>query len=147
MNMAILKEFVCLESRKRELDAELKAITARIDCLEQTLVPQFVGDGVASIKVDGRTVCIAQEIHATPRNSRAEVIGSLKNSKLSHHIFENYNSRSFRAFVREVAEAVRLRCHEQCVLFTEAEVLGALPSPLRDTLKISFVHSLRSRKA
>jgi hypothetical protein len=50
MNMDQLKEFVCLETRKRELDSELKAIAARIDDLEQALVPQFLADGVASMK-------------------------------------------------------------------------------------------------
>jgi hypothetical protein len=59
-----LKEFVSLETRKRELDSELKAIAARIDDLEQALVPQFLTDGVASMKVDGRTVYIAQDIQA-----------------------------------------------------------------------------------
>jgi hypothetical protein len=74
MNMEQLKEFVCLETRKRELDSELKAIAARIDDLEQSLVPQFLSDGIASMKVDGRTVYIAQDIQASPANDRAEVI-------------------------------------------------------------------------
>jgi hypothetical protein len=60
MNIEQLKEFVCLETRKRELDSELKAIAARIDDLEQALVPQFLADGVASMKVDGRTVYVAR---------------------------------------------------------------------------------------
>ena len=147
MNMEQLKEFVCLETRKRELDSELKAIAARIDDLEQALVPQFLTDGVASMKVDGRTVYIAQDIQAGPLKDRAEVIGALKRSELGQYISENYNTQSLRAFVREVAEEVRLRCQRQSRLFTEEEVRVALPSPLCDALKISFVHSLRSRKA
>jgi len=147
MNMEQLKEFVCLETRKRELDSELKAIAARIDDLEQALVPQFLSDGVASMKVDGRTVYIAQDIQASPANGRAEVIGALKQSELGQYVSENYNTQSLRAFVREVAEEVRLRCRQQDRLFSEEEVRVALPAPLGDTLKIAFVHSLRSRKA
>jgi hypothetical protein len=147
MNMEQLKEFVCLETRKRELDSELKAIAARIDDLEQALVPQFLNDGVASMKVNGRTVYIAQDIQAGPLNDRAEVIGALRRSELGQYISENYNTQSLRAFVREVAEEARLRCQQQNRLFTEEEVRVALPSPLCDALKISFVHSLRSRKA
>jgi hypothetical protein len=49
--------------------------------------------------------------------------------------------------VREVAEEARLRCQQQNRLFTEDEVRTALPKPLSDALKVSFVHSLRSRKA
>jgi hypothetical protein len=142
-----LKEFVCLETRKRELDSELKALAARIDDLEQVLVPQFLADGVASMKVDGRTVYIAQDIQASPLNDRAEVIAALKQSELGQYVSENYNSQSLRAFVREVAEEARLRCQQQNRLFTEEDVRTALPSPLSDALKISFVHSLRSRKA
>jgi hypothetical protein len=142
-----LKEFVCLETRKRELDWELKAIAARIDDLEQALVPQFLSDGVAAMKVDGRTVYIAQDIQASPLNDRAEVIAALKRSELGQYVSENYNSQSLRAFVREVAEEARLRCQQQDRLFTEEDVRTALPSPLSDALRISFVHSLRSRKA
>jgi len=147
MNMEQLREFVALETRKRELDSELKAIAARIDDLEQALVPQFLADGVASMKVDGRTVYIAQEIHASPANDRAEVIAALKRSELGQYVSENYNTQSLRALRREVAEEARLRCQQQNRLFTEEEVRTALPKPLGDALKISFVYSLRSRKA
>jgi len=147
MNMEQLKEFVCLESRKRELDSELKAIAARLEDLEQALVPQFLEDGVASMKVDGRTVYIARDIHATPVNDRAEVIAALKRSELGQYVSENYNTQSLKAFVREVAEDVRLRCEQQDRFFTEEEVRAALPEPLGRVLKVSFVHSLRSRKA
>ena len=147
MNIEQLKEFVCLETRKRELDSELKAIAARIDDLEQALVPQFLSDGVASMKVDGRTVYIAQDIQASPLNGRDEVIAALRSSELGQYVSENYNTQSLRAFVREVAGEVRLRCQQQDRLFSEEEIRTALPSPLCDALKISFVHSLRSRKA
>lgn len=147
MNMEQLKEFVALEKRKRDLDSELKAIAARIDDLEQALVPQFLADGVASMKVDGRTVYIAQDIQASPLNDRAEVIAALKRSELGQYVSESYNTQSLRAFVREVAEEARLRCQQQDRLFTEEEVRTALPSPLSEALRISFVHSLRSRKA
>jgi len=147
MNMEQLKEFVCLETRKRELDSEIKSITARIDDLEQALVPQFLGDGVASMKVDGRTVYIAQDIHASPVTDRSEVIAALRSSELGQYVTENYNTQSLRAFVREVAAEVRQHCQQSDRLFSEEEVRAALPEKLGGTLKISFVHSLRSRKA
>jgi hypothetical protein len=89
MNMEQLKEFVALEKRKRDLDSELKATGARLDDLEQARVPQFLADGVASMKVDGRTVYIAQDIHASPANDRAEVIAALKRSELGPYVSEN----------------------------------------------------------
>jgi len=147
MNMDQLKEFVALEKRKRDLDSELKSIAARLEDLEQALVPQFLHDGVASMRVDGRTVYLARDIYAGPLNDRSEVIAALKASELGQYVSENYNTQSLKAFVREVAEEVRLRCEQEERLFTEDEVRAALPAPLGDTLKISFVYSLRSRKA
>jgi|SRR5579885_1413818 len=147
MNMEQLKEFVALEKRKRDLDSELKAIAARLEDLEQALVPQFLNDGVNSMHIDGRQVYLAQEIYAGPLNDRAEVIAALKASELGQYISENYNTQSLKAFVREVAEEVRMRCQQDDRLFTEEEVRAALPAPLCDALKISFVHSIRSRKA
>jgi hypothetical protein len=147
MNMEQIKEFVALENRKRELDSELKAIAARLDNLEQALVPQFLNDGVNSLKIDGRVVYLAEDIYAGPLNDRAEVIAALKKSDLGQYVSENYNTQSLKAFVREVAQEVRLRCEQEQKLFSEEDVRLSLPVPLGDTLKISFVHSLRSRKA
>ncbi|MFZ5926319.1 MAG: hypothetical protein ACOYX1_02615 [Acidobacteriota bacterium] len=147
MNIEQLKEFVALEKRKRDLDSELKQIAARLDDLEQALVPQFLNDGVNSLRIDGRLVYLAQEIYAGPVNDRSQVIAALKASELGQYVSENYNTQSLKAFVREVAEDVRLRCEQQERLFTEEEVRAALPAPLGAALKISFVHSLRTRKA
>jgi len=147
MHMEQLKEFVALEKGKRELDAELKAVAARLDDLEQALVPQFVNDGVTSMKLDGCTVYLAQDIYASPLNDRSEVIAALKASELAQYVSESYNTQSLRAFVRELAQEVRLRCQQQGRLFSEEEVRAALPAPLGNSLKISFVHSLRTRKA
>lgn len=146
MNMEQLKEFVALEKRKKEIDGELKAIAARLDDLEQALVPQFLTDGVNSMKIDSRLVYLAQDIYASPVNDRSEVIAALKKSELGQYISENYNSQSLKAYVREVAEEVRLRCDQEQTLFSEEEVRASLPEPLNTALKVSFIHSLRSRK-
>lgn len=147
MNMEQLKEFVALEKRKRDLDSELKSITVRLDDLEQALVPQFLNDGISSMRIDNRLVYLAEEIYASPRNDRGEVISALKRSDLGQYLSENYNTQSLKAFVREIAEETRLVCQQQERLFTEEEVRTALPAPLCDALKVSFVHSLRCRKA
>jgi hypothetical protein len=147
MNMEQLKEFVCLENRKRDLDAELKGVKARLDELEEALVPQFIEDGVQSMKVDGRTVSLAQEIYASPLDGRERVVEALKASELAQYVSENYNTNSLSAFVREVARDVAAQAEREERIFTEDDVRAALPAPLGLALKISFVHTLRSRKA
>jgi hypothetical protein len=147
MNMEQLKEFVCLENRKRDLDAELKGVKAKLDELEEALVPQFIEDGVQSMKVDGRTVSLAQEIYASPLDGRERVVEALKASELAQYVSENYNTNSLSAFVREVARDVAAQAEREERIFTEEDVRAALPAPLGLALKISFVHTLRSRKA
>ena len=146
MNMEQLKEFVCLENRKRDLDAELKATKQKLDDLEQVLVPQFIDDGVQRMTVDNRTVSLAQDIYASPLNERADVVAALKASELGQYVAENYNTNSLTAFVREVARDVAILAEREGRPYGEDEVLQALPKPLGTALKVSFVHSLRSRK-
>jgi hypothetical protein len=146
MNMEQLKHFVCLENRKRDLDNELKATKQQLDDLEQVLVPQFIDDGVQRMTVDGRTVSLSQDIYAGPLNDRADVVIALKQSELGQYVAENYNANSLTAFVREVARDVAARAEREGRPYDEAEVRQSLPRPLGDVLKVSFVHTLRSRK-
>jgi len=147
MNIRQLKEFVCLENRKKELDAELKAAKQRLDDIEQLLIPQFIEDGVQNMTVAGRTISLVQDIYASPLDDRDHVVAALKASDLGQYVAENYNTNSLTAFVREVARDVAALAEMQGRVYDEGEVLHALPKPLDAALKISFVHSLRSRKA
>lgn len=147
MNMEQLKEFVCLENRKRDLDAELKGVKAKLDELEEVLIPQFIEAGLTKATVDGRTVSLAQEIYASPLDGRERVVEALKASELAQYVSENYNTNSLSAFVREVARDVAAQAEREERIFTEEDVRAALPAPLGLALKISFVHTLRSRKA
>jgi len=129
MNIEMLKEFVCLENRKR------------------VLIPQFIEAGLTKATVDGRTVSLAQEIYASPLDGRERVVEALKASELAQYVSENYNTNSLSAFVREVARDVAAQAEREERIFTEEDVRAALPAPLGLALKISFVHTLRSRKA
>jgi vacuolar-type H+-ATPase subunit I/STV1 len=147
MNMQQLREFVSLENRKKDLDAELKSVKQQLDDLEEALVPQFIEDGVQKMTVDGRTVSIQQDVYASPLNDREDVVDALKQSELGQYVAENYNTNSLTAFVREVKRDVELRAQSENRMYTEDDVRSALPEPLGRALKISFVHKLSSRKA
>ena len=147
MNMQQLREFVSLENRKKDLDAELKSVKQQLDDLEEALVPQFIEDGVQRMTVDGRTVSIQQDVYASPLNDREDVVDALKQSELGQYVAENYNTNSLTAFVRELKRDVELRAKNENRIYTEDDVRAALPGPLGRALKISFVHKLSSRKA
>jgi hypothetical protein len=107
MNMEQLKEFVCLENRKRDLDAELKGVKAKLDELEEALVPQFIEAGLTKATVDGRTVSLAQEIYASPLDGRERVVEALKASELAQYVSENYNQFAFGVRARSGARCGR----------------------------------------
>jgi hypothetical protein len=150
MNMEQLREFVSLENRKRDLDAELKAANQRLDELEDLIIPQFIEAGVPSIAVtvDGstRTLSINPDVYASPLNGRTEVAAALKASELGQYVAENYNSNSLTAYVREVWREVLQLAKRENRVATEEDVRAALPKPLGEVLKISLVHKLSSRK-
>jgi hypothetical protein len=147
MNIQQLREFVSLENRKKDLDAELKAVKQQLDDLEEALVPQFVEGGVQKMTIDGRTVSLSQDVYASPLNDREDVVDALKQSELGQYVAENYNTNSLTALVREVKREVESRAQDEGRMFTEDDVRSALPEPLGRALKISFVHKLSSRKA
>jgi len=147
MNTQQLRRFVSLETKKKDLDTELKTVKQQLAELEEALVPQFIEDGVQRMTVDGRTIALARNVYASPLNDRSEVAAALKASELGQYVAENYNSNSLAAFVREVARDIGEQCENGGRLLSEDDVRAALPAPLGKTLKISFVHCLRSRKA
>jgi hypothetical protein len=146
MNLEQLKEFVCLENAKKDLDAELKQVKQKLDDLEQALVPQFIQDGVQKMTVDGRTVALVHDIYASPMYDRDDVVTALKESELGQYVAENYNTNSLTAFVREVKREVEAQAQQEQRPYDEDDIRAALPKPLGQALKISFVHKLSSRK-
>jgi hypothetical protein len=150
MNMEPLREFVSLETRKKELDADLKAAKQRLDELEEIIIPQFIEDGVPSmtVEVNGakRTLSIYPDVYASPLNDRDEVVDALKQSELGQYVAENYNSNSLTGFVREVWRELRQTAGREQRVIDENDLRAALPVPLASVLKLSIVHKLSSTK-
>ena len=67
MNMEPLREFVSLETRKRELDAELKATKQRLDELEEIIIPMFIEAGVPSMDVEAEGATHSLLVHLPGR--------------------------------------------------------------------------------
>ena len=149
MDMTQLKEYVALEGEKKDLDAKLKTIAQKLDDLEAAIVPQMIADGVQSMKVDGRTIYLSNDIYAGPRDGdKASVIDALKAADdTAAFVAENYSPQTLKSFVRELAKDVEATCKQDGRLFDEDAVRAALPAQLAAALKISFVFVLRSRKA
>ncbi len=145
MNIEQLKEYVCLEKRKKELDAELKQTNQRIGELEEALVPQFVADGVDRMSLDGRTIYLLQKVSAAPVKDRGDVIDALKQSELGQYVAENYNTQSLTAFVNEIRKDLEARFEKENRPLAEEDVRAALPEPLGRALRITFFYKLGNR--
>src|SRR5579885_1826292 len=150
MNMEPLREFVSLENRKKDLDADLKATRQKLDELEEQIIPMFIEAGVPAItvEVDGRkrTLSIYPDVYASPLNDRDEVVDALKQSELDQYVAENYNTNSFTSYVREVWKELLHNAQREQRVITEDDLRAALPAPLGGVLKISLIHKLSSTK-
>ena len=150
MNMEPLREFVSLETKKKQLDAELKAAKQRLDELEEVIIPMFIEEGVPSmcVEVDGvkRTLSPYEDVYASPINDRAEVVDALKTSELGQYVAENYNTNSLTSFVREVWKELKQVATREKRVVTEDDLRAALPAPLAGALKLSIIHKLSSTK-
>lgn len=151
MNMEPLREFVSLEKKKKDLDAELKAARARLDELEEIIIPMFIDAGVPAMTVEAdgmtRTLSIYPDVYASPVNDREEVVAALKLSELGQYVAENYNTNSLTSYVREVWKELRDAASKEQRVVTEVDLRAALPAPLQPVLRISMVHKLSSTKS
>jgi hypothetical protein len=151
MNMEPLREFVSLEKKKKDLDAELKAAKQRLDELEEIIIPMFVAKGVPSMVVEvpgmTRTLTLYQDVYASPLNEREEVVAALKASELGVYVAENYNANSLTSYVREVWNELKETARREQRVASEADLRAELPEPLQPVLKISLVHKLSSTRS
>jgi hypothetical protein len=152
MNMEPLREFVSLETHKKELDADLKATKQRLDELEQQIIPMFVEEGVPSMTVEAdgvkRTLSIYPDVYASPLNDREAVVDALKQAGLDQYVAENYNTNSLTSFVREIWKELLATAGREKRIVTEDDLRAALPLVLAGALKLSIIHKLSStRKA
>jgi hypothetical protein len=147
MNEKPLKEYVCLEKRKKDLDAELKGVRADLDRMEPVVIDEMVRAGFAEVEVDGRTLKIKPAVYCSPAEDRWAVVDALRQAGLDQFIPQNYNDAQLRSFVKETAADVLARAEEAGRAATAEEIAAALPDPLGSALKVYLGHELSSRKA
>ena len=147
MNEQPLKEYVCLEKRKKDLKAELTQVTADLDRLETVVIDEMVRAGLQKVEVDGRTLKIVPAVFCSPLENRWAVVDALRQAGLDQFIPQNYNDAQLRSFVKETAAEVFARADQEDRFATAEEIAAALPDPLGRALKIYLGHELSSRKA
>jgi len=131
MNTDELKQFIQLERRRRELEAEIDTIKAESAELEASLLPQFEQAGMERVAIDGRTVYIERKLWAKAKNGdKQAVCKALKRARLGDYVSETYNSNSLSAYVRELDREGR-----------------SMSPGLAKVLEVSEVFKLRTRSS
>ena len=147
MDDAKVKQYVCLEKRKRDLDAELKQVEQDLKALERVVVNEMVNAGFNEVSADGRKLKLVPDVVASPVEDRWAVVEALKEAGLDQYIPQNYNDSQLRGFVKEIAAEVISRAQDEERVASAEDVRAALPEPLGRALKVYLGHKLSSRKA
>ena len=146
---AKVKEFVCLEKRKNDLDAELKQVEQDLKTLERVVVNEMVNAGFDEGRGRWpRSLKLVPDVYASPvkdreaRRGRAQGVGtrSVRPGELQRLSTRAASSR------RSLPKCSRRAQDEERVASAE-DIRAALPEPLGRALKISLGHKLSSRKA
>ena len=126
----LLKRFVQLEKRRRELESQLKEAKAESGHLEAMLLEKFAESGIASIKVDGLTVYLHRQLWAGPIDGNyIAACEALQAVGLGDMVEPRFNTNTLSAWVRERDK--------------EGE---ALPPTLSEAIKVTEQFSIRTRK-
>jgi isopentenyl phosphate kinase len=147
MDTTKVKEYVCLERRKKDLSAELKQVEHDLKDLERVVIDQLVNAGLDEVGADGRTLKLKPCVYISPVEGRYGVIEALKDAGLDQFIPPNYNDAQLRSFVEEIASGVRALAKREDRLATAEEIRAALPEPLARALTVIEGYKLSSTKS
>lgn len=125
------RRYAALVARKRELEAELRAIQDQLNEMEPALVEGFVEAGVQHLRVDGQTIYLQQEIWASPTDGDYDALcDALVRAGLGDMVVRRVHHQTLTAWVRELRKA-------------DEEI----PEEVRPYLKVSETYRIRVRKA
>lgn len=130
MNTERLHRFTELETLRRKLQEELRAVEAESQAIETELMAEFERSGIQNMKVNGLTVYLHRQVWANARNGDYEgACTALLEAGLPELVERRFNTNRLSAWVRE-----RTKEGEE------------LPETLKQSLEISERFSLRTRK-
>jgi hypothetical protein len=125
-----IAEFVKLEQRKADLQAELNQVKKDLQILEPIVRNHMLDNNIKSMNVDGRTAYLKKNVFIKLLVEKPVVAQALMDAGLTDFVREDFNIRTLTAYCREMLENKT-----------------ALPSQLANKIKIDTKISLKSRKA
>jgi hypothetical protein len=133
MNSGLLREWVDLEARKRELQSELEILDKKLDGIEPTLIDEMAAAGLSNIKATtstGRDMTVYINQQLWPQVSDPEKLVRVMSEIHPEFVKTSVNNQSLAGFLREEIKEGR-----------------GIPAPLQGIVEMPPKFSLRSRMA
>jgi hypothetical protein len=145
MNTELLREWLTLDERKRQLKADLEDVEEQIAQKIDAVTDEFINSGVNNIRIDGRTVYVACDRWPKVKGDKSVLVAAMKANSLGDFVKEDFNTQSLRGVMNEwIHTRMNELTPEERAVF---DVNDAIPEALRDSLGVSEVYSIKSRKS
>jgi hypothetical protein len=110
--MDMLRRYVELETLRRKHEADLKEAKSELELLQRQLLQVFEQNGIQNMKVNGMTVFLYRQLWAgiakqgqeATVEERTTACNALKQANLGIYVYEQFNSQSISAYVREAVK-------------------------------------------
>jgi hypothetical protein len=146
VNTADLKEFVALEKRKIDLNAEVDMVQERLNELNESLTQQFADDCMDKTTIDGRTVSMRTTLHIRPLvEDRARAVEALKACGMGMYVREDFSTNSVEAVLRDLIKQAEQEAKLNGQVLSDYST--ALPPELVGVMKVAPVSKIVSIKA
>lgn len=129
----MVKRYIALRDRQKELDGQASSVKEEADALEQLLLDHFAEQSIDSMRVDGRTVYLRRQVWAKVPDGvdKAQIVSAFREAGLDHMVTPpSFNSNTVSSWMRDLER--------------EGE---ALPPPLNGLLESSEVYNVRVRRS
>jgi hypothetical protein len=142
----LLRKWLALDDRKRQLKADLESVMADLDEINEAVQAQFADNGIDNIRLDGRTVYISCDRWPRAKGGdKPALVEALRRNGLEQYVKEDFNTQSLRGLTNEMIRNYEAELTpERRATFS---VNDAIPEGLRDYLEITEVYNVKSRKA
>lgn len=147
MGIKKAKAFVDLEKRRKKAEGDVKSLKEEIAILNNDLLKIFALTGTEQIKIDGRSVFRTRDVFASAAKLESETDSDeakkrlFEALRLTGHgdlVKQDVNGKTLASLVREF---------DPDKTFDEEVVKANMPPELRDTIKVSIIPKMTSRKS
>jgi hypothetical protein len=97
------KEFFDLDTRKKELETELKQINEKMQTIEPTLIELLEANDMSKISI-GDKMCYINPRRFAMISSQSEAVKILKEAGYNDFISESYNTNSISKLCRDLVD-------------------------------------------